>query len=220
MSYSASALSERLQTALGRRERSIRSLQKELADKDATVTSYSAVYHYVKGERVPPLAFVAEAASVLGVRPEWLAFGSGEPDIGYERLRRQIYSEDFRRELFESTEISRLTSTAQEACLNVLIRCLMNAESDLEEAFQTEEGREAVVELVRDVIFLIRLPLLPRSWGFEQPRDGLSNYQLSAYSLAIIHSLMVLIPPDSQNLSFTRAELSAIRRARKVLEDQ
>ena len=40
--------------------------------------SRQMIHRYLSGKRLPPLEFVQEAASELGVRPAWLAFGDGD----------------------------------------------------------------------------------------------------------------------------------------------
>lgn len=82
------ALAHRLETAIAERfNGSIRAFQQALQERGARGSAYASVHSYVKGEAIPSLEFVETAADVLGVRPEWLGFGRGEPTEEQEENR-------------------------------------------------------------------------------------------------------------------------------------
>lgn len=89
---STEGIGARLELALARRP--IRWLEREMAARGERV-GYSTVYRYVKGQVVPPIRWLQEAAEVLGVREPWLIldFGSvtdSEEALGREEDRRKV----------------------------------------------------------------------------------------------------------------------------------
>lgn len=60
---------------------SIRAFHIALKESGAVVrgSSYQMLHRYLADETTPPPDFIAAAAKLLGVRPEWLATGEGEP---------------------------------------------------------------------------------------------------------------------------------------------
>ena len=57
---------------------SVREFVAALRDRHVRGASQSSVYNYVNARTAPSIDFLAEAASVLGIRREWLLFGEGE----------------------------------------------------------------------------------------------------------------------------------------------
>lgn len=72
-----SDVSERFRAALG--ERSFGWLADALKDSGILGTSHSSLRGYADGSRSPSLEVVEVVSSILDVRPEWLAFGTGVP---------------------------------------------------------------------------------------------------------------------------------------------
>lgn len=64
---------------LSKRDEALRPQGKRLPSSRPSINSY------VTNKTEPPVTFIREAADILGVREEWLAFGSGPP-TEYERL--------------------------------------------------------------------------------------------------------------------------------------
>ena len=60
---------------------------------DAPGTSLSAIQGYLRGDAEPSLRFIQEAARLLGVRGEWLAWGEGAPTVEAEVARRETPQE-------------------------------------------------------------------------------------------------------------------------------
>jgi hypothetical protein len=84
---------ERIQKALvrGPRPLTLRRLHRELEEgfPDVPGTSYSGVRKYSAGQvKKPRIELLNAMASVLGVRPEWLAFGEGEMTEELQEARR------------------------------------------------------------------------------------------------------------------------------------
>jgi transcriptional regulator with XRE-family HTH domain len=69
------SVAERLRAAMEARGLNASALQRQVADRGVRGASYGSVWAYLKGPSEPPLGFIREAATVLDVRPEWLAFG-------------------------------------------------------------------------------------------------------------------------------------------------
>ena len=53
-----------------------------------------ALYRYLSDETTPSLAFLREAADILGVRPAWLAFGDGEPTDAEQKIANRLEFEE------------------------------------------------------------------------------------------------------------------------------
>lgn len=75
---------ERLRAAIERSEYSIRAFQRAMEAKDVSGSTYPTINAYLKDESTPSLEFMEEAADLLAVRPEWLAFERGEPTTEQE----------------------------------------------------------------------------------------------------------------------------------------
>lgn len=78
------------------RERGLRLFQRrmEAHAPDTPGTSLSAIQGYLRGEPEPSLRFIEEAARLLGVRGEWLAWGAGAPTEEEEAIRRETPEEE------------------------------------------------------------------------------------------------------------------------------
>jgi hypothetical protein len=76
-------IKQRLEHARELRGFSLRKFQQEIEklarqDKSVPATSYPAIHRYLKDKKTqPPSDFVAAAARILRVRPEWLLLGEG-----------------------------------------------------------------------------------------------------------------------------------------------
>lgn len=89
-----SAVGERLREAVEEHDgMSIRQFQKRMDETDVDGTSYSAVHRYLRpgSTTEPSIAFLKEAAEVLGVRPEWLILNRGKR----EKIGEALPSEDW-----------------------------------------------------------------------------------------------------------------------------
>jgi hypothetical protein len=77
------------QRAFVRAMENLSRLRAEAGHAPISGISRPMVHRYLKGEAVPPLAFVAAAADLLGVRFEWLAVDAGAPTEAEEGMRRE-----------------------------------------------------------------------------------------------------------------------------------
>lgn len=57
--------------------RAIAAFSRAMKERGVRGATRAAVHQVLRGDREPSLAFVEAAASVLGVAPGWLAFGTG-----------------------------------------------------------------------------------------------------------------------------------------------
>lgn len=179
-------VSGRLRRAMERRRgMSIRGLEEEMREREADITSYGAVRNYVKGEKLPPLTFLEEAAEVLAVRPEWLILGSGEMTEPEETLA----EEGIVHLLEEHPEASEWPERARELFVELLGSYVLQTPEHVE-LTETDIGREKWAELERDLFFLVSLPL--RSWGFRELTD-LSQRERFNYLLSILNGLLVAV---------------------------
>lgn len=86
---SGNTIGARLRQAIEQwRSGSIREFQREMQARGAPRSTYPTINSYLKDENEPPTSFFTEAASLLGVRPEWLAFGTGEQTDQQEAIAR------------------------------------------------------------------------------------------------------------------------------------
>jgi hypothetical protein len=212
----------RLREALEIGDRSIRSLQLELQDRKASISSYGAVYDYVKGRKAQPLTFLSDAAAVLGVRIEWLVLGSGRSTPQAEALERAVRRGETRfdsslRELIlhAEPELRQFRAPTQELFAQVLARYVLSA-SNGRDAVESEEGRKEIVELASDLFFIIRLPINSSSWGFE--RVGLPGKERDLYAVSVLAALDMLIPGPAQGRSIETARESLIRKLREFAD--
>ena len=212
----------RLREALEMGDRSIRSLQLELQDRKASISSYGAVYDYVKGRKAQPLTFLNDAAAVLGVRREWLVLCSGRSTPQAEALERAVRRGETRfdsslRELIRHAEpeLRQFRAPTQELFAQVLTRYVLSA-SNGRDAIESEEGRKEIVELASDLFFIIQLPINSSSWGFE--RVGLPGKERDLYAVSVLAALDMLIPGPAQGRSMAAARESLIRKLREFAD--
>lgn len=132
--------------------------------------SYPSINAYLQDEATPSLEFLKEAADVLGVRHEWLAFGDREPTVSETEILAQVGREALKET--EGTPAERLRERvgekyrsfwklppwARNRFLVILSRWSL---SDPEggNLVETEEGRSQLVELAGDLLWYITLPL-------------------------------------------------------------
>lgn len=83
------SLASRLRWAVGQqppegRQRGLRLFQRRLTDKAPGLdgTALSSIQAYLNGSVTPSLRWVEVASGILGVRADWLGFGSGSPTAG------------------------------------------------------------------------------------------------------------------------------------------
>lgn len=83
-------IARRLSEALDRKDWSRRELQRQIEGSapDLTGNSLPSVLNYLEGKHTPSVEFLRVVADLLGVRVEWLAFGSGEPTEEAEAAER------------------------------------------------------------------------------------------------------------------------------------
>jgi hypothetical protein len=82
------------------RQKGLRLFQRRmdaLAAPDTPGTSLSAIQSYLRDDAEPSLRFVQEAARILGLRAEWLAWGEGTPTEEQEALRRETPEQELAR---------------------------------------------------------------------------------------------------------------------------
>ena len=79
MRKSERTIGARLRQAIKQwRSGSIREFQREMKARGAPRSTYPTINGYLKDETEPPPSFFTEAAPLLNVRREWLAFGTGQ----------------------------------------------------------------------------------------------------------------------------------------------
>lgn len=179
-------ISDRLQRALERAgNRSIRSLESAMRERESDITSYGAIRAYVQGEKLAPLTFLMEAAEELGIRPEWLILGEGEMTPVEEELGDQGLDEL----LASHSELGQWPPRAREIFVELLGSYVLQT-PDHTKVTQTEIGTEVWAVLVRDLVFLTTLPL--RSWGFREIED-LSHRERFTYLLSVLNGLLVAV---------------------------
>ena len=69
-------LGYRLRAAIG--ARSVRSFSMAMLSRGTRGHSRQMIQNYLSGKLLPPLGFIYDAASELGVSSAWLAFGDGD----------------------------------------------------------------------------------------------------------------------------------------------
>lgn len=180
-----SEIGERLQVALARQgNRSIRSLEAEMADRKADITSYAAIRSYVKGEKLPPLTFLMEAAEVLSVRSEWLILGEGEISAVEEEVTGRGAMEHL---VARHPELERWPTEMRALLMDLIGRYVLQAPDG---GFVVHDAGELGVrvweEVAGDLVFLTSLPL--RSWGFRGLEE-MSTRERTAYLMSMLNAL-------------------------------
>lgn len=80
----------RLKQALREQGKSVRWLQRTLADQKVRGSSYRSVYNYLQGQTPPPVGFLRATADALKVRAAWLITGDGAPTEAAVRIETLI----------------------------------------------------------------------------------------------------------------------------------
>lgn len=207
-------ISDRLTWALERQgpePRSIRWLEGEMQEREADITSYGAVRSYVKGEKLPPLTFLEEAAEALSVRREWLILGEGEMTPSEENLREQGIEELCARH----PQLTKWPDPALEVFVELLGAYALQAPEGEEMLADEDDGLKTNLE--EDLICLTTLPL--RCWGFRGLED-LSRRERYSFLLNMLSAALVAVESRAQGdpLSDRAASLlPALRRATEEL---
>lgn len=205
-------IGERLQWALERQgpePRSIRWLEAEMGQRDADITSYGAIRSYVKGEKLPPITFLEEAADALAVRREWLVLGEGEMTSAEEDLREQ----GAERLLADHPQLRQWPSRMRGIFVELLAAYGLQAPQAEAVLPGGDIGSEQVAGLERDLVFLVTLPL--QCWGFRDFED-LSVRERYNYLLNMLGALLVSVKSRARGDSLedhAESLLPALRRA-------
>ena len=199
-------ISQRLNRALKRHDnRSIRSLESAMSARGSDITSYGAIRAYIKGEKLPPLTFLMEAADELSVRPEWLILGEGEMTTSEQRI-----TEDEDAELLAMyPETETWPADARRVLMGLHLACLLQAPDHLQ---AIEVGKDVSSGLQADLVFLVTLPL--RCWGFTSIED-LSEHERHTYLLMMLTALRLAVKrkePGDSIRTYADGLLPALRR--------
>lgn len=206
-------ISRRLRRALERAgDRSVRSLEKAMRDRDADVRSYASINGYVKGEKLAPVTFLVEAADELGVRPEWLVLGTGEMTAVEEQLGGEAAAAQA---LASLPGLEGWPERAREVFVELFGSYVLQA-PDHHEAAETETGAEMWAELAQDLVLLTTLPL--RSWGFRDLED-LDERERFAYLLSVLNSLLVAVEGKEDGDALSDHAESLVPRLRRAAEE-
>lgn len=143
----------------------------------------------------PSPEFLERAAKILGVREEWLRTGSGpklRPADEAIPLRGRDKELQRLRELLAHRVkgISELDHVSFELFVNLLTRYTLGA-PDGRGLLSMERGEDLLVELARDLMWLVNLPRDPRTWGLESLLDQRRRFD---YFTASLHALGLLLP--------------------------
>lgn len=179
-------ISRRLRRALQRQgDRSVRSLEKAMRNRDADIQSYASINGYVKGEKLPPVTFLMEAADELGVRPGWLILGRGEMTA----VEEQLSGERAAQVLASVSELEAWPERAREVFVELFGSYVLQA-PDHHDVGDSETGAKVWADLAQDLVLLTTLPL--RSWGFRDLED-LTERERFAYLLSVLNGLLVAV---------------------------
>lgn len=193
---------DRLRKAIeGWRTGSIREFQREIdpicKTRRVRGSSYSMVHSYLRGDPVPPVAFLEIAAEVLGVRAAWLLSGEGKPysETGGEGLTTiTMLLMDMSPDMY-ATGGPTLAAAFLEAFDRLKETCpdLVGVSFTRSDMQGRQEETARLQELLKELIFeplrLIRYLEQPGEWDYRQLID---------YSLAMIHALMLAMPERGQ----------------------
>lgn len=216
-------LSKRLQKALDHQNRSIRWLQQKLEERHAEYSSYGAVHSYVTGKKMPPMSFLLEAASELGLRQEWLILGKGEPTEAEQVARVEPGEELLDRMERWLPDFERLPDEAQRLFVDLLGELALTA-SDAGEAAERDDYNFTLKALAGDLLWLVLLPVSEEigagpNWGFKRFPDEMSERELSRYSVAMLHALQCALGDRGKSGPIEDAEESRLRRIRKAVRE-
>lgn len=197
---------DRLKDAIVRSPlKSIRKFHEAIAEKPVPGNSYPVIYRYLKGTAVPPVEFLEAAAEILGVKPAWLAFGTGPRDDEEERVQRvQAEREEVERPsafieaYIEFQQQAGITRHGQKDALQRFVDRLLDA--DFAEApWSDHDARRELYKMVLG--FLVRVDAVfqevtelagEHSAGLVQT-DSISKGWYVMWSDAIIHAFSLRV---------------------------
>lgn len=191
----ADGIAKRLAQAIP--EEGIRAFAREMEDREVRGSSYAMIHRYLAGKKVPSLEFVEEAASVLGVRPAWLAYDDGEPTEPEERISDVLLGDgdEWYRDNILSTapSILLLGGSAALGPLDHLLRKLLAA--DPSEGEPSEDDVAAVAGAVQE--------LLVRPLYLFRGRPLAVEEELADYIFAALSALALAVPGRGQGRPIT-----------------
>jgi transcriptional regulator with XRE-family HTH domain len=202
---------------------SIREFHRRMDERGVRGSSYASVHGYLRGKADPSVVFLQEAADVLGVREPWLVLGSGaptrregelapgpsRPETGREaRLRERILS--------RYPELAGLPQAERDLFFEALTRYVLTA-PDAAELAIGRDGSGRILELAGDLLFLLKLPLGPRAWGFRDPEADREAFH--HYLTAMLHALELWMEGRGEGRPASRSPASRIRWIRERVEE-
>jgi hypothetical protein len=141
--------------------------------------SLTTVQGYVGGKVEPSMAFVAEAADVLGVRAAWLAFGDGPPTGQVGTAPLEYPAGDA---MLDAAAERRGLSPATRVLLGEVCRKFVAAAPE-----PLPHGHDTLFGVT-----LLELVDLPRElWGL---RHDLSMEELNHFAVALLHAIALVTP--------------------------
>ena len=198
-------ISRRLRRALEKDNRSIRSLESAMSARGSDITSYGAIRAYIKGEKLPPLTFLMEAADELSVRPEWLILGEG----GMTTSEQKIATDEEEELRAKYPETENWPADARRVLLGLHLACIYQAPDHLE---AIEVGKDVSSGVQADLVFLATLPL--RGWGFTSLED-MSEHERHSYLMMMLTALRLAVKghrAGDSMLTYADGLLPALRR--------
>ncbi|MGH7564032.1 MAG: helix-turn-helix domain-containing protein [Gemmatimonadota bacterium] len=169
--------------------------QREISRYPIRGTSRATIHAYLNGRTVPSPEFLEHAGKILGVREDWLRTGRDPklrpPDEALPLRTREKTLEGLRELLSTRVEgVYKLDHVSFELFLRLLTRFTLGA-PDGRGLLAMKDGQDRLVELARDLMFLVNLPRDPGTWGFESLLDPRWSFE---YFTASLHALSLLLP--------------------------
>lgn len=194
---------------------SLKAFHRVMSEGRNDVPSYASVrnYHWKYGA---PVSYFVLVSEVFGVDLRWLITGNGEmypesDDSFPEQLTSAVASGTVGKSFRSlSPEVRRLF-------FDLLDRYVRTA-PDGYDALREESISDEVVELARDLYFLVGLPIHGSAWGFTR-RAYQSARQLDDYATAMIHALAIWIENRGEGNPLRSARRSPIRIARRAVAE-
>lgn len=164
-------------------------------------SSYRMLYNYLEGKALPSAKFIAAAADVLGVSPDWLRTGRGPRhriDAQYPADRPDAPEEPFETLRQDLTGICptlrRLPRVAQILFVDTVVKYARGA-ADADRLTTSLAASAPLYELAMDLDWMlgIVLGLRRRAWGFRFRYDTDAD-EVGECAVALLHAVRLALP--------------------------